>query len=749
VRPPPCAPLRATGATTVGSARAPAAQRAALLTAALLASALSAGCVRKPACTRADLTGCVVSSVQILGNRAASDDDIEAKIATIETSHAITGLVERLFGIIDYRVLDPLVLERDLARVERYYRSIGYYEAHVRAGRVIRRSDDTVEVEIVVDEGPLVRVGEVELVAKPPGTVLPATLIDAENTLAHGAPFKEDQLDDTKKKMRAALTDKGFAYATVEGQAFVDLTIHEARVTFTADFGPPCTFGPIRFEGLGELPDGIIRAFVGFHEGQPFSTAKLDDAQKDLAALGVLGSIDLVQDRSPADAPKNPVVPIVIRVQPAAMRSIRLGFGAELGGWVEAHGLAGWENRNFFGGMRRLSVEVRPGLLFYPLRIDTLFNDEQIQVLPQISLRTELKQPVFFDPRSNLIARVGLNLYRLQSSNSETIDSASAALGPIVGYREAAGAIGVERSFWKSRLRVGLFQNEQFDNPFSYNSDPVPAGFANLVISYVDANATVDLRYGENGKPDRISPHSGVYFSLDAQAAYGGTPSATPPSAGGSSSPADFRLSPEARAYVPIASKVTLAYRLAGGFLFPRNYGTLLTGGGDPCPANDALCEARRANDLQLLQFRAFFSGGPNSNRGYPYNGVGPQENINLLNPTQPGPLIPTGGLGRWESSLELRLSLPWSLGTVLFLDGSNVTQQLGELGRLAPHLSAGLGLRYATPVGPLRFDVGYRIPCAQVIGTCSNNVLPPPEVAPTLVDGIPLAFSIAIGEAF
>ena len=75
------------------------------------------------------------------------------------------------------------------------------------------------------------------------------------------------------------------------------------------------------------------------------------------------------------------------------------------------------------------------------------------------------------------------------------------------------------------------------------------------------------------------------------------------------------------------------------------------------------------------------------------------------------------GGLTLWESSAELRFPIALPLGGVFFLDASDVSNEIGGLRFTRPHLSAGFGLRYATPVGPARVDIGYRIRCAQVFG--------------------------------
>jgi outer membrane protein insertion porin family/translocation and assembly module TamA len=59
------------------------------------------------------------------------------------------------------------------------------------------------------------------------------------------------------------------------------------------------------------------------------------------------------------------------------------------------------------------------------------------------------------------------------------------------------------------------------------------------------------------------------------------------------------------------------------------------------------------------------------------------------------------------------------------------------------PHLSVGLGARYDTPVGPVRLDVGYRVPGAQFpVGATFER--PPDELL-----GVPIALAFGFGEAF
>ena len=87
----------------------------------------SLGCASIPKGTAA------VDGVRVDGNDKVSGSDIEEKMATAE-SPKFLGLFRGV--VYDYELFDRTVLQRDLERVERYYRARGYYEAQVRAGRV-------------------------------------------------------------------------------------------------------------------------------------------------------------------------------------------------------------------------------------------------------------------------------------------------------------------------------------------------------------------------------------------------------------------------------------------------------------------------------------------------------------------------------------------------------------------------------------------------------------------------------------
>ncbi len=110
----------------------------------------------------------------------------------------------------------------------------------------------------------------------------------------------------------------------------------------------------------------------------------------------------------------------------------------------------------------------------------------------------------------------------------------------------------------------------------------------------------------------------------------------------------------------------------------------------------------------------AFFSGGGNSLRGFPLDGAGPQRQVEVCPNGGTGCgvyiQVPTGGNELLIANGEARIPLPIKKGLslVAFYDGGNVFPDVGfhDFTSLYSN-NVGLGLRYATPVGPIRIDIG------------------------------------------
>lgn len=696
-----------------------------------------------------------IDSVRLVNVKTLDASNLTSKLSTAETDKFL-GLF-RLFS--DYEIFDPAALQRDLARVERYYRAHGFFEAHARTGRVFHDAPDHVRVEIVVDEGPptLNRTVTITNLEELPASVRDTLTKEAKRVLRPGARFDEDGYTSARTALAKALTDGGYAYATVDVKARVDLLAHAADYTVSATPGPQAVYGPITIVGLdpdgagpkqAEIDEPPLRRALHLKEGEAYSTAAIEAATQALLDLEVLSAVQIIPTLG---NPPARIVPLTVKVEPTKLRELRAGGGFELDEIkTEVHALIGWEDHDFLGDLRDFSVDFKPGVVLYPTRLNNIVAPTN--PLPEERLRVQLRQPGFLEDRTTLFLRPELNVYPLLVEPNPDPNQ------PVVGYVEPRGAVGIDRRFGKHFV-ASLSQNVQGEFPFAYlPSLPIAQPLPQILLSYPQLTTTLDFR------DNPVHPHVGLYLSNDLQVA----------GLGGSAS--DLRVQPEVRGYVPITHKITFAARGSIGFLFAGNYGDYvqhhLTEQAQPSTAPNASKDTYGDidRDIEIVYFRGFFSGGPSSNRGFPLRGIAPHGVVPFLNPASaasqvalacvPGEKgynaaqcsVPIGGFSLWEASMEVRFELSGPLGAALFCDAGDVAAQSLQIRPTHLHLSCGAGARYDTPVGPIRLDIGYRIPFLQVLGYANEAEVAahdPTEGTQPDIFSVPLAISFGIGEAF
>jgi outer membrane protein assembly complex protein YaeT len=133
----------------------------------------------------------------------------------------------------------------------------------------------------------------------------------------------------------------------------------------------------------------------------------------------------------------------------------------------------------------------------------------------------------------------------------------------------------------------------------------------------------------------------------------------------------------EVRHYLPIVGQFVVANRLRAGTIDPAQ----------EVPAN--------------VPFRKrFFLGGATSIRGWGRLEVSPLSGFGL----------PIGGFSMVDGSAEARFPVWGKLGAVLFVDYGNVWAEAWDFDLKDLRYAVGPGLRYVTPIGPVRFDVGWQV---------------------------------------
>ena len=125
------------------------------------------------------------------------------------------------------------------------------------------------------------------------------------------------------------------------------------------------------------------------------------------------------------------------------------------------------------------------------------------------------------------------------------------------------------------------------------------------------------------------------------------------------------------------------------------------------------LAQGFSGNDVPTSE--RFFSGGETTLRGFPINGAGPQRTVPACsNPNVPSTCVnlqvPVGGdqLFIFNSEFRFPLRIKEGLGAAVFYDGGNVYGPISVTQFVRDYTNTvGIGLRYKTPIGPIRFDIG------------------------------------------
>ncbi|AKF07422.1 BamA/TamA family outer membrane protein [Sandaracinus amylolyticus] len=380
------------------------------------------------------------------------------------------------------------------------------------------------------------------------------------------------------------------------------------------------------------------------------------------------------------------------------------------------------EWRNLFGNMLRVRLEERPRLIF-PAQFPGVTSDAGEGPTLGNRIGVTVRWPAFIEARTALFAGLTHDYGPI----------------PLWGFfrHELDGRIGLERTFFDGRLYVSSAIRGNLFVPDEGQNLQYASRRESTRVLFLEQIATLDLR------DDPRNPSLGAFFSVGLQEA----------GFGGVSSWDYFRITAEGRGYVPLGLGIVLAARFAVGAMFI----------GDTYFRNDGVDDIYDLDVLGPLS-QQLQGGGSISNRGFPPGLLGDvrRDEIKVRGTYVPGgpqdrPIIISGGTYRWEGSLELRFPITTELGLVLFTDVGNVSRDAFDF--MALNLAFGLGIRYRTIVGPLRFDIAFRPDALQYVGGedprrfCQsddqNDGCTPIPVIDIGDLSFPGAIHLTIGEAF
>ena len=602
---------------------------------------------------------------------SALDSTIKAtsQLQTLRSSAPVNpyGLIARARGDVD--------------RLKTVLESFAYYEGAVNItieglaldapnlGDTLTALPKNKEAHIKVDLslGPLFHVGSIKLEG-----ALPA---GAKLDLAPGAPAVASEVLAAGAQLQTKLQDDGYAFATVEPPtAYEDPQTHVLNLIFKVSVGARVKVGAIHFEGLKLTHESVLRKRLLLHTGEPYSAAKVERARTDLLKLGVFASVSVRLGSAPDSLGRVPIT-FLMRERPRHAFGITGSYSSDLG----VSGGLTWTDRNVFGNAQELDLSGTMIDLGGTSSVGLGYDATAKYILPDLGHRDQSLQFALGAIRQNLQAydqtaeTAGVTLSRKLSS----VWSANVGLSAETERIIQGGCIGslpyeiTEPEVCTGNTNIPLIQEQ-----LSYTLVGLP-----LSLSYDSTDLSSPLDdpiHGTRGAltlaPTRSLSGKSATFLIEQVSI---------------SHYLDFHDLLGTR-----PGRTVLALRAMAGI-------------------------AVGAGEFSLPPDQRFYAGGSGTVRGYNYQSVGPQF-------TDPGG-NPIGGTSMTAVNLELRQRIATNFGAAVFVDGGGVseTQSLVPLSNgtdcVGPPqfdhpppaasrsgvfcVGVGTGIRYYTPIGPIRVD--------------------------------------------
>lgn len=615
------------------------------------------------------------------------------------------------------------LLKSDVATLEGLYRSNGF-----RAVKIDTKVDDNYQgasnrlaVHIHIEEGPRTTVGEVHLT----GNQKVKTSDLPELSTQVGQPYSEQELANDRERILGYYFDHGFPNASLELSTSPSTKGPNLEdVSFTIQEGERFTVDQVMVGGLEHTRDFVVQRDLQVHAADPLSQRDMLNTQTRLYDLGIFSQVDTaVQNPEGSDPLKN----ILVQVREAKRYTFTYGLGFEFqtgqpAGTTAPQGTTGVSPRVEFD-VTRLNLAGRD---------QTLAFQSHVGRLQQRGLVSYTVPKLFNSDKFKLIYTV------FYDNSLDVATFTSQRLEGKIDLRQQFGSTGIEPGTRPGpnsltyRFEFRTVKATHFAQSFS------PGEIAILSLPARVGGPGFTFIHDKRDNP--LESTKGDYFTLDASLAAGifGSRSETPEST----------LSTN---FGRALGQYSTYYALGKGkpehkFVFARSTsigleqpfgGTRILPPGS-CPLNAAGEPTCTFATIPLPE--EFFAGGGNSHRGFGLNQAGPRD---------PSSGFPVGGTALFVNNMELRfppVSLPWlgeGFGFAIFHDMGNVYTSPHDMvkGVLRWHQpnpaqclpasstvnnpcitnfdnsgydytshAAGVGVRYKTPLGPLRFDFGYNL---------------------------------------
>jgi outer membrane protein insertion porin family len=587
------------------------------------------------------------------GNEAFTSDQLRSIIATRQKNF--------LSRFLSTGVLNRDALKTDTERLTAFYYDNGYINVRIDEPKVERR-EDGLYVTVRIDEGQQFTIGEVGFTGEVPGGEEEAKRRIA---LEKGKTFKASILRDDVFRLTGYFSDQGFAFVNVEPETSVNPDEKVVNIHYRVDQGPEVYVDRVEIAGNTKTRDKVIRRELRVEEQTLFSASALQVSKERVQRLGFFEDVNLATQRGA----KNDLLNVLVDVKEAQTGAFSVGAGFNSSTSIIA--TARIQENNFLGRGQQLVLGASIG---------TRYKNSILS----------FADPYAFDTRFSL----GADLFDWRFA-FEDFDRSGTGGGVRVSYPLTALGYGSLWGYGLEDVYAGLnYQYEQSKiSDFDHITPPA--------IRAEKGTATTGLltpNFSRNTLNHPQDPTAGSFQQLSFGFA----------GLGGSTDYKKVEL--ELRYFLPLYrsprwGQFTL---MTGGFF---GYGA---GDIDFTEENHIGTQQVRVlkNDLPL--FDRYFPGGINSIRGFGERSLGPRERVTVL-VDDDGELRPKTYRrpigGSEEIILNNEIVFPivqqLNLKGVVFSDIGNAFTHEEGLDLSDLRYSVGAGIRWRSPFGPIRVEMG------------------------------------------
>lgn len=676
-----------------------------------------------------------VMKLTVKGVKHVDQHDLEQSIQTHASkciSFFLTPfcLVSRSPVLWDKYYLDRDEFRRDVLRLRVYYWKRGYREATVDTSITPDRKGVAITFDVHEGEPTIITAMRIDY----DSTLLSVKQKNKLTLLKVGKPLNLLTLDSMRLGFQSEMWQRGYADAIVDTAIAVNDSARRAAVAVRVYPNWPTTVGPIVVRGNERVATQTILDMLLLRPGRPFVRNDMLESQRTLYTSNLFRMATILPPTG--DSIKR----IELQVVEAPLHDARIGGGADNVHYAQVE--AGYSAHNLFGGARRLDVDATVGNLLAstlngwgPFQADQRLNgldNANVYLQPTWAASIDFNQPAFLRRPANQ-AGFGVFAHR-RSEASVYIDR---------GY----GATATFTRQVASRAPVSL--------NYRYEVTRVEAGDIYFCVNYgvCDTTTIKSLRTHQN-----LSPLSLTGF-IDR-----------------SDQPFTPTRGYVARASLEHASRYTLsdyrynrAYLDGAAYWHPSLRPQVVAG---HLRLGIVRAMASSTGDTVLHPRTRFYAGGAMSVRGYGENQLGPRvltisdsalrglrtaprpgggvdtlgasycalnTPVTKCNPNvdslHSGAFIPrpTGGTSLVEGSVEIRFPTGVRhLDAAVFVDGAIVgngalqglrdLKSIADFARGTSAITPGAGIRYNSPVGPVRVDLGYNPKLVENLPVVTNE---------------------------